>query len=175
MLFSTPPLLIVDRPAATSHLTAGTLRPQVIILHATVGGFTSSLDWLTVNKKSVVSVHRLIDKSGVIYKLAADDQIANHAGGSALWGRHNLNPVALGIEFVNRNDGKDPYPDWQLIAGARQCVEWFGVYGYLPIFGHYQVDIDGDKSDPAGFPWLKFYAQVNRFFARALNGYKEPA
>lgn len=168
MLFPTPDLAITDRPALASHLTAGVLTPQVIILHATVGTFTSSLDWLTKNPQSVVSVQRLIDKNGRIYKIASDEQIANHVGASTLWGRINLNRIALGIEFVNKNDGKDPYPDVQVQAGARQCVEWFGHHSVMPILGHYQVDTQG-KSDPAGFPWLAFWGWVNEYMADALR------
>lgn len=168
MLFTTPNLDIIDRPADARHLSPGVLVPQVIVLHATVGGLASSLNWLTVNPKSVVSVHRVIDKQGRIYKVASDLQIANHVGGSTLWGRINLNPIALGIEFVNRNDGKDPYPKAQVIAGAQQCVEWFGVHSVMPILGHYQVDTQG-KSDPAGFPWQDFWTYINLYVEDALR------
>lgn len=163
--FATPPLAIVDAPADARHITPGVLRPQMIILHATVGSLQSSLDWLTTNAGSVVSVHRLIAKDGTIYKLVDDRQIANHVGNSALWGRKNLNPVALGIELVNTNTGRESYPVVQLEACAAQVAEWIGAFGYLPIFSHAQVDTGG-KTDPAGFPFPQFYAILNRTLAQ---------
>lgn len=165
MLFQTPPLAIKDLPADDQHLTPGTLTPRLIILHSTAG--TDSRAWLTTSPQSVVSVHRLINRWGTMYKIADDTTICNHVGYSTLWGLKNLNPYALGIEFENLNDGVQPYPTAQVTAGAWQCAEWIGRWGYLPIFGHYQVDTQG-KTDPKAFPWETFYRALNARLAAAL-------
>lgn len=161
--FTTAPLRIIDRPANASHTAGKRLASDIwyIVLHATVGGLQSSLDWLTTNPNSNVSIHRLIDANGDIYKICDDLTIANHVGYSRI-GNRSPNPNALGIEFVNTNSGRDPYEDAQIESGVLQVREWYGLYGALPILSHAQIDTRG-KTDPAGFPWGRFY---QRLFAR---------
>lgn len=155
-IFQTAPLTIIDRPANARH-TAGVRSVSsiwYIVLHSTVGGLESSLNWLTTNPNSNVSTHRLIDQNGDIYKVCDDLTIANHVGYSRI-GNKTPNPNALGIEFVNTNTGRDPYDLDQLWSGAKQVAEWWGLYGFLPILTHAQIDTKG-KSDPRGFPMAQF-------------------
>jgi N-acetyl-anhydromuramyl-L-alanine amidase AmpD len=160
MYFATPPLRIIDRPADARHTAGPRSSADIwyIVLHATVGGLASSLNWLTTNPNSTVSVHRLIDQNGDIYKIVDDLTIANHVGYSRI-GNKSPNPNALGIEFVNNNSGRDPYEAPQLISGVNQVAEWWGMHGPLPILSHAQVDTKG-KTDPAGFPWSTFYRML---------------
>lgn len=171
--FATPSLPIVDLPADAQHITPGMLLPQVIIFHATAG--TNSRVWLSTDPRSNVSTQRLIEKDGTNVKIADDHTICNHVGFSRLGRRRNLNPIAFGIEFENRNNGKDPYPFPQIDAGAAQVVEWWGLYGFLPILSHAAVDDPADpkakpKTDPRGFPWPLFYQQVVAHLRAALVG-----
>ncbi len=163
MYFATPLLRITDRPADARHTsgprTAAELR--YIVLHATVGGLQSSLDWLTTNPNSNVSTNRLIDQNGDIYKICDDLVVANHVGYSRM-GNKVPQRNALGIEFVNSNSGHDPYEEAQLISGVAQCCEWWGIYGALGFLAHAWIDTQG-KTDPAGFPWGRFYTLL---FAR---------
>lgn len=158
MYFTTPPLAIKDLPAADSHLTPGILVPKLIILHATAG--TDSREWLTTHPRSVASIQRLIMKDGLIYKIAENRQICHHVGFSQVGRRRNLNPIALGIELENLNDGRDPYPTLQVDAAAAQVVEWWGVYGFLPLLPHSMVDAPETgtwtKTDPRSFPLQLF-------------------
>lgn len=73
-----------------------------------------------------------------------------------------MNKQALGIELVNLNTGADAYEPAQIESCALQVREWYGLYGALAIVSHASIDTKG-KSDPAGFPWQRFY---QRFFAR---------
>lgn len=157
MLFRLPPLDFVDLPADAQH--KGGFEPrhiQAIWLHATVG--TDSRAWLTTDPRSRASAHRLITKRGVIYKLV-DDAEAAWTEGPAVWYDPpgvltNPNRTGLSIEFENLNDGKDPYPLAQVAQGANQCAEWVGMYGFLPILNH--TYLQGNKTDPAGFPRRSF-------------------
>jgi len=163
--FVTPALQIIDRPADARHTAGSRLASDIwyIVLHATVGGLESSLNWLTVNPNSTVSIHRLIDDDpqGTIYKVCDDLTIANHVGYSRI-GNKTPNPNALGIEFVNRNDGVDVYGPAQIESGVLQVREWYGIYGVLPILTHAQIDTKG-KTDPKAFPMELFY---KRLYAR---------
>ena len=161
--FVTPPLQIIDRPADARHTGGRRVATEIryLILHATVGGLESSLDWLTTNPNSNVSTNRLVSESGDIYKIADDLTIANHVGYSRM-GNTSPQRYALGLEFVNHNDGRDRFEDAQLESGVLQICEWWGLYGALSILPHAWIDTKG-KTDPAGFPWPFFY---RRLFAR---------
>lgn len=167
--FVTPNLSIIDRPADARHTSGPRAAADIalIVLHATVGSFGSSLDWLTVNPNSNVSANRLIDQDGQIYKLVPDLTIANHVGFSRMGNHLNLNRAALGIEFVNSNSGHDPYETRQIESGALQVREWYGLYGALPIISHASVDTQG-KTDPAGFPWPLFYRRLFALMGEVL-------
>lgn len=159
-LFYTPPLPIVDHPADAAHFTRGRggFAPEWIVLHHTGG--TSSLNWLSTTSAPPVSCHRLISKTGINYKIVADEDTA-YCAGFAIVGPvdpdandpagvpRNFNQNSLNIELENRGTGRDPYPLAQMKMAASQIVEWWGKFGWLPIVYHRHVDVN--KDDPAGF------------------------
>lgn len=158
--FVTPPLKIVDKPADANHKGGQRLGYRVIVLHATGG--KDSTAWLSTTSKPPVSVHRLIKKDGTIYKIVPDNEVAWHAGPAAV-GRlptknETINNWSLGIEIENLNDGRDTYPDAQITSVVAQVIEWWALYGALPITSH--LAIQSNKHDPAGFPWPGFYAKL---------------
>jgi N-acetyl-anhydromuramyl-L-alanine amidase AmpD len=74
---------IVQYPSP-NHGPRGGHDISMIVLHATVGSFKSSLDWLRNPQKDNpddrVSTHYLIRKDGYIAQLVQDEQAAWHAG-----------------------------------------------------------------------------------------------
>src|SRR5262245_14133452 len=100
---------------------------DLVVLHASVGSFRSSLDWLR-NPKSGVSSHYLISKTGDIAQLVDESEQAWHAGVSFWRGRTNLNRYSVGIEIENLTGmvgfkGQDPYPQTQI-----EAVSWLVQY-----------------------------------------------
>lgn len=152
MYFYTPPLPIVDAPANKAHYTEGRLSHEFIIIHDTEG--TNSLRWLSETSIPPVSVHRLIARDGTIYKIVDDKDTAYGAGYGSLGGNgyyRSLNERSLQIELENLGTkGNQEYPIAQLQSTALQIVEWYGLYGVLPILYHSMVDIR--KRDPYRFP-----------------------
>ncbi len=166
MLFPTDPLNIVDAPADAQHKGGARHMSGVrfIIIHHTGG--TNSLKWLTTDSppSNPVSVHRLISRTGTLYKLVSDDEEAWHAGRGyvgplvgAAKGQTNLNRCSLGIELENLGNGQE-YPPEQIAMAVAQCVEWIGAYGPLMILGHSEVD--GRKHDPRGLSMDWFRLRV---------------
>ena len=164
-IFETSPLVIVDSPAAPTHFMQGRagFQPLFINLHHTGG--RDSLAWLTYASSPRVSTHRLITKAGVNHKIVADEDTAYCAGFGTVGPidpdasdprgvPFNNNVCGLNIEFENMGDGRDPYPIAQMTMGAKQAVEWWGKYGFLPVLAHGHVD--ARKNDPAGFDWQLF-------------------
>lgn len=135
---------------------------QMIVLHATVGGLKSSLNWLC-SPSSRVSIHYEIDKDGTVYQLVDDDQAAWHAGKSSWQGMdaQAIQDSSLGIELVNSNSGKDPYPTVQFEAAVELAREKVAAYR-IPLRNVVRhLDIAPDrKTDPAGFPWPLFLARL---------------
>jgi N-acetyl-anhydromuramyl-L-alanine amidase AmpD len=116
--FSPPAQIMKLADAAHTGVSRSTNAISEIILHATAGGFQGSLDWLTWQSSGngTVSVHILIDKDGTIYRLVPDDRVAYHVGFSSIGSRKNLNASSLGVELVNKNDGRDPLRSWRVRA-----------------------------------------------------------
>lgn len=164
-----PPLLITPNRRRGRTVGTGKKRTiykiEMIILHATVGGWTGSVDWLR-NPKAKASCHYIIDRNGDVLRLAPDEDTTWHAGLSRWDGRRRVNERSIGIELVNKNNGKDPYPKAQLEACLWVCRTAAIAYRIGPdrIIGHKDV-APGRKTDPAGFPWAEFRAA----FAAALK------
>lgn len=161
-IFLTEPLPIVDLPADTNHYGGTRFSYEFIFLHDTEGA--DSRAWLSTAPGSQVSCHRLIARDGTIYKIVPDEQVAWTQGRGYMGGlgyNYTLNERSLSIEFENLGTRKaEAYPVAQLTAGARQVVEWWGLYGFLPIMYHAMVD--PNRRDPWAFPRNLFDALIWR-------------
>ena len=135
---------------------------SMIVLHATVGSARSALAWLT-NPAARVSAHYLIDKSGHIYQLVADEYCAWHAGRASWHGQTAINEMSLGIELENANDGRDVYPPEQIDALQQLIQAKVSQYRIAPdmLTRHLDVAVPkGRKTDPASFPWAEFIGRL---------------
>lgn len=149
--------------ARADHFTQGRTHPvDTVVIHATGG--TDSLDWLRWQSNPPVSCHVLITRTGVRYRIVADKDTAWHAGYSILQltggPKVNVNARSLGVELENTNDGKQTYPESQLLALASTLVDWDSRYSNLHWYLH--RDVDSRKHDPAGLT----LATIRRYFAR---------
>ncbi|MFV9504736.1 MAG: N-acetylmuramoyl-L-alanine amidase [Oscillochloridaceae bacterium umkhey_bin13] len=150
------------------HYQVGRPGPiRALVIHATAGRHPGDLGWLRKggDERRPVSCHYYIDKAGTISQLVRDEDTAWHAGVSR-WpidGKlvNGLNATSIGIELENLNSGRDPYPEVQLAATVALSRELVRRYN-LPrgqLVRHLDIS-PGRKTDPAGFPWPSFVAQV---------------
>lgn len=163
--FQTPPLKVIDLPADAVH--TGAIRSldkiKAIILHSTEG--VDSRSWLSSTSKPPVSIHRLIRRAeGEHYKILPDTRVAWHAG-SGKWGNYALNDVTLGWELEREKD--QTYTEYQINEVAALTAEAWGLYGFIPVMGHGQVD-PWRRSDPVNFDWQNYYRRVAQKLAVAL-------
>lgn len=147
-----------------NHASRGGADIAMIVLHATVGSFASSLNWLC-NPASRVSTHYLIDRDGSTSQLVADDRAAWHAGRSAWRGMDSaaIANASIGIELVNKNDNRDPYPLAQLSSCRELCRSLIARYHIPRVNVVRHLDIARParrKSDPASFPFKAFVASL---------------
>lgn len=147
----------------------------VIVIHGTQG--TDSRKYLSRGgdlpdgSDRKVSIHCLGNKDGSICRYVPDNRAANHAGaetakltiGGKVYRAGQVNRISLGYELENLQNGKDPYPDAQLLAMGWQIAEWRQEHGNLPIFRHAVID-PGRRSDPVGLN----IAQIEGWVQQAL-------
>ncbi|HZT41759.1 MAG TPA: N-acetylmuramoyl-L-alanine amidase [Chthonomonadaceae bacterium] len=136
-----------------------------IVLHATVVPTVEETIQHFLNPGSKVSAHFIVGKNGRVVQMVPVERRAWHAGASVLDGVSHVNDYSVGIEMVNRNDGKDPYPPEQLMAVA-------GIIRYLRsrytipdsrIVSHALIALPpGRKSDPIGFDFGKICALARK-------------
>ena len=130
-----------------------------IIVHSTV---IPTLETTTVAfsrgepaNKNPVSATFTIGKDGSIVQNVSTFGRAWHAGTSVgPDGRKNLNGNTIGIELVNLNDGKDPYPEAQLQALRGIIATMIRRFPIKYLASHeYIAQPPGRKNDPKAFPW----------------------
>ena len=89
-------------------------------------------------------------------------------------GKRNLNDYSIGIELINLNDGKDPYPDAQLHALGNVIGMLRRRFPLVQIATHEFIAIpNGRKNDPKNFPWDRF-RELNRLQIAGLPIYAGP-
>ncbi len=107
--------------------------------------------------RSKVSCHYLINRSGKIFKMVRDENIAWHAGKSMWRNYKNLNENSIGIELVNRGHqyGYQNYTKKQinkLVLLCKHLVKKYKIKRGL-ILGHSDI-APLRKIDPGEkFPW----------------------
>lgn len=146
--------------SSPNHSSRQGVAISMIVLHATVGSYESSLAWLC-NPASAVSSHYLIRKDGHIAQLVPDSEAAWHAGKSVWKGLDSaeIQHCSLGIEMENANTGRDPYPQVQLDAAHDLCAQKIARYHITRdmVVRHLDIAIPkGRKTDPTGLPWPTF-------------------
>lgn len=155
--------------ASPNHSSRNGHPITMLVGHATVGPYQSSLNWLC-NPLSRVSAHYLIRKDGHIAQLVDDSLAAWHAGAS-FWNdmdSQEIQAASLGVELENLTGMKledgtlhppDPYPVAQ-IAAFRDLVRAKMQEHHIPLFHvvrHLDVAMPrGRKTDPANFDWPAF-------------------
>lgn len=129
---------------------------DTIVLHSTVTPTLEATTRWFMSPEAKVSAHFTIGKDGSIVQHVSTFYRAWHAGVSKdSSGRESVNHFSIGIELVNLNDGKDPYPDAQVQALRflipvlqRRFPELRSITSHAFI-----AQPPGRKSDPREFPW----------------------
>lgn len=157
-----------------NHSPRGANRVTALVIHATGGEFPGSLAWLT-NPQARVSAHYLIGRNGLVARLVDESRAAWHAGvsrwrGLEVWSTTagglrvpSVNPVSIGIELVNRNDGRDPYDPAQVEAAIALCRGIVARHAITRgnLVRHSDIAVPrGRKTDPLGLHWESFVAGV---------------
>ena len=142
-----------------------------IVMNASANSSQESVVKWYNNPNAQVSMHYTIGKEGTIVQHVLDRNRAWHAGRSAWKGRDNLNDFSIGVEFINLNDGLDPYPEAQHEAAVRLVAFLVDKYDIAldDIVAHYDVaDPPGRKTDPRGYDMERLRREVAEVTGRPL-------
>jgi N-acetylmuramoyl-L-alanine amidase len=130
---------------------------DMLILHYT--GMRSAKDALDrlCDPAAKVSAHYLIEEDGAVWRLAAEEKRAWHAGVSFWRGRRELNAFSIGIELVNPGHefGYRPFPEAQMAALEELGRGIFARHPIPPrhVLGHSDI-APSRKQDPGElFDW----------------------
>ncbi len=161
-----PPITWVGSPNFNSRPGSKTI--WAVVIHSTANGSQEGLiSWF--NDPAVqLSSHYSIGKDGRIVQHVRDEDRAWHAGKSEWKGVSGANDYSLGIELVNWNDGKDPYPEAQHQANVLLCTYLCRKYTVKPedIVGHVDIAVPaGRKSDPLGYDMSRLRLEVTAALA----------
>jgi N-acetyl-anhydromuramyl-L-alanine amidase AmpD len=151
---------------------AGHARPigtkvTLLVLHATAGSdVNGAIETLKLNG---LSYHALIAKDGRMFKGLPFSSVAYHAGSSygpreaergvsrvqrkdkTFVAGCSVNTYSVGMAFVNRNDGKDPFSAMQTKNGIWLAGQVAIMYPELKWVTSHAIVSPGRKSDPLGY------------------------
>ncbi|WP_405399148.1 peptidoglycan-binding protein [Streptomyces microflavus] len=162
-----------------------------VMIHHTVSAGSASSVELCYNGHSALPgplCHGVIDKAGTVHLVA--NGRANHAG---LGDGDVLNAVVMetplppdneadtdgnryfyGFEAVNLGDGKDPWPEAQLLAIERAAAAVCRAHGWSErsVIGH--LEWQPGKVDPRGFTMTSMRTKIGARLDRDPDGVAEP-
>ncbi|MCL5267056.1 MAG: N-acetylmuramoyl-L-alanine amidase [Bacteroidetes bacterium] len=111
-------------------------------------------------KDAGVTPHYIIDRSGTIFRLAPDNNVAYQAGKSRLPdGKTDVNSVSLGIEIVNTMHDSPTKAQYVSLVKLVRCLE--SKYPVKYVLGHKDI-APGRKTDPWNFDWAKFHSMLEQ-------------
>jgi N-acetylmuramoyl-L-alanine amidase len=132
---------------------------DTVVVHATVFNTLDEVINHFSRPDTKVSSHYTIDRDGSVVSHVPENERAWHAGISKMKdGRTDVNNFSIGIELVNLNDGKDPFPTDQIQALRDLLKSIMTRHSIRYVVPHYAcAEPPGRKSDPAGFDesWIK--------------------
>lgn len=154
---STDKINIINNLVSRGYEKASSRKIDTIIIHSSynsLGGDQFSLEKiLDIYKSYGVAPHYIIDRSGKIYRLVADENITYHAGESRMPdGRTSVNNFSIGIELINSKTEK-PTND-QYAALKKLIAQLKSEYEIKYVLGHNQI-APGRKDDPWNMDWSK--------------------
>jgi len=121
--------------------------------------------------ESAGSAHYLIDKTGQVFQLVAEDKRAWHAGVAWWGGETDINSRSIGIELDNT--GCEPFSEPQMAALETLLYDIKHRYSLKAknIVGHSDVSM-GRKVDPGeAFDWIRLERQGLAF--DPSNGFED--
>lgn len=154
----TDTLAITNRLMSTGFAVPSKARTiDTIVLHSSYnpngGDMYSVVEMVKIYESYGVSAHYLIDRSGKVYRLVEDKNIAYHAGASKMPdGRQDVNDFSIGIEMMNKEETEYTKAQYQAVNDLVAYLKQKHSIKY--VVGHGDI-APTRKTDPWNFDWKK--------------------
>ncbi len=109
------PLRVQDRPLPNFGARRGGALPDLVVPHFTAMGSARDALARPCDPAIQVSSHDLVDASGQVLRLVAEEYRAWHAGAGAWGGCEDVNSRSLGIELANSGQTSFSAPQMQTL------------------------------------------------------------
>lgn len=149
---------VTDRLMTTGFAVPSKARAiDTIVLHSSYnpneGEAYGVSELVKIYESYSVSAHYLIDRSGKIYRLVEDKNIAYHAGASKMPdGRKDVNNFSIGIEMMNKENTQFTKAQYEAVNDLVASLK--KKYGIKHVVGHGDI-APTRKTDPWNFDWKK--------------------
>ena len=103
----------------------------------------------------------MIDRDGTTVECVSPAEAAYHAGISKGPQGDGVNEYSIGVSFVNRNDGEDPFTKPQLTSAEQLAIDLRSKFSNLRYVTTHAAVSPERKNDPLGFPLNEVASAVN--------------
>ena len=151
--------MAVDHPSPNFGPRRDGLTPQFVVLHYTAMDSAEAALRALSDPAREVSAHYLIDETGRVMRLVAEDMRAWHAGRGTWRGLDDINSRSIGIELAN--SGQTPFSARQMAALEHLLAGILDRWSIPPenVIGHSDMAPER-KIDPGPrFDWLRLARQ----------------
>ncbi len=142
---------------ASPNFNQRALPVSMLVLHYT--GMKTAGDALNrlCDPKAKVSAHYVVDESGKVFQLVAEEKRAWHAGLSYWRGITDVNSASIGVEIVNGGHDFDlpSFPAAQISSVKDLCKDIISRHSIFPvnIVGHNEISLSRKLDPGEKFPW----------------------
>lgn len=163
LVFTLSAQQIIPKPVTFGFRKTETRHIDVVVVHSTYnasgGDHWDLTKILSQFRRYGVAAHYIIDRSGTIYQLVDDTNIAYHAGKSKLPdGTSGINSRSLGIELIN--DTVEHPTEQQYVALTDLLVSLRTHYPIKHIVRHSDI-APGRKTDPWNTDWERVMRELS--------------
>jgi len=152
--------MAIPRWSPNRHRRPKGVKPFLIVLHDTEGGYEGACAWL-MNPRARASAHFVVARDGRFKKLVPLSCAAWHVRGSIRFAGLKVNDVSIGFEL---EAPPYDYPAAQMETLCKLIAQCARAYGIEAIAAHKHLD-PKRRRDPVRFPWRRFW----RVLAQAIQ------
>ena len=151
--------MAADHPSPNFGPRRDGLTPQFVVLHYTAMDSAEAALRALSDPVREVSAHYLIDETGRVMQLVAEDMRAWHAGRGTWRGLDDINSRSIGIELAN--SGQTPFSARQMTALEHLLAGILNRWSIPPegVIGHSDMAPERKIDPGARFDWLRLARQ----------------
>lgn len=154
---------LIESPSPNFGERRGGAPADTLVLHYTGMPTAAAALARMMDPAAEVSAHYMVDETGGVYRLVAEDKRAWHAGQSYWAGASDINSRSIGVEIVNPGHefGYQDFPEAQIAALEELLLGILARHPIPPsrVLAHSDVAPDRKEDPGERFPWARLAAK----------------